>query len=188
MKKNLFKKTQIALMALCIAFGTVSLCACGGDDDGDTPSTNPIEKPGGTDDSQTPNGLTMDQVVGTWKIDHFKCVVKDKNGKVVQTEDEDWTNEKDYIILYPEGRYVYAEYSDNRGAWHEDGTGRFTIEGGKFSYLGGDAVSMTLDELSGDKMVVSHLQISDSGEYKEYITSTLRRVSKNTDILSLVSN
>ena len=71
MKKDLFKKAQLALMALCLIFTTTALCSCGGDDDDDP--TN-IENPNGGEDgdgTKTDNGLTMDKVVGTGKINHI---------------------------------------------------------------------------------------------------------------------
>ena len=185
MKKDLFKKAQLALMALCLIFTTTALCSCGGDDDDDP--TN-IENPNGGEDgdgTKTDNGLTMDKVVGTWKINHIKEEYL-QNGKVVGSYEEDFTAEKDYIVVYSDGRAVYMEYSDSRNIWHADGTVRFIIEKGKLTCLGGDFGDVQLVSLDGDDMVVSATSMEGNEGQRNQLT--LHRVTNRMEARDVLND
>ena len=64
MAKQIKDRLQLLIMAFCLLIGGITLTACGDDNDDDS------TKEDGTPTSE----LTMDNLVGTWKIMHFKSV------------------------------------------------------------------------------------------------------------------
>ena len=110
---------QMLFMALCLVIGGFTLAACGDDDDDDADGGGGVQT----------SGLTMDNLVGTWKIMQYKEVEYDKVTGEILGEKNDNTAQ-DHIVFYADGWLCYYEYSDDRGTWDEEGKSKFIIEKG----------------------------------------------------------
>ncbi len=176
MAKQIKDRLQLLIMAFCLVIGGITLTACGDDNDDDS-----------TKKDETPTGeLAMDNLVGTWKIMHFKSVeYNESTGEVSDECDESWEDEKDYIVFYPDGRVCYYEYSEDEyasgGAWHEDGKTKLIIENGRPMFFGGDFLDPKILSLSGNDMTIQWT-------FKDYVyvkknIAKLHRETKRTDVL-----
>ena len=177
MTKQIKDSLQMLFMALCLVIGGFTLAACGDDDDDDADGGGGVQT----------SGLTMDNLVGTWKIMQYKEVEYDKVTGEILDEKNDNTAQ-DHIVFYADGWLCYYEYSDDRGTWDEEGKSKFIIEKGQPKFFGGDFADVQIVSLSGNEMTLKWKWSSSDSEYKnrlEEITVKLHRESKRTDVLTM---
>ena len=183
MAKQIKNRLQFLIMAFCLVIGGITLASCGDDDDDNS-------KKGDDDNSTIVDGthtseLSMDDLVGTWKITHMKSVEYNGKGEIKDESDESWENEKDYIVFYPDGRVCYYEYSEDEygsdGEWDEEGKSKFIIENGRPMFFGGDFSDPKILSLSGNEMTFQWT-FKDYDRVEKNIAK-LRRESKRTDVL-----
>ena len=185
MAKQIKDRLQFLIMAFCLVIGGITLASCGDDDDDnstkDDSTKNDSTKVDGTHTSE----LSMDDLVGTWKITHMKSVEYNGKGEIKDESDESWENEKDYIVFYPDGRVCYYECSENEygseGVWHEDGKSKLIIENGRPMFFGGDFSDPKILSLSGNEMTFQWM-FKNSDKIEKNIAK-LHRESKRTDVL-----
>lgn len=84
MAKQIKDRLQFLIMAFCLVIGGITLAACGDDDDDDLTKDDSTKNDSTKVDSTKVDGthtskLSMDDLVGTWKITHMKSV--EYNGK-----------------------------------------------------------------------------------------------------------
>ena len=193
MKKQLKKmmasqikdRLQFLIMAFCLVIGGITLTACGDDDD-DNPTKDDSTKNDSTKvDGTHTSKLSMDDLVGTWKITHMKSVEYNGKGEIRDERDESWENEKDYIVFYPDGRVCYYEFSDDEygsdGEWYEDGKTKLIIENGRPMFFGGDFLDPKILSISGNEMTFQWT-FKDYDKNEKNIAK-LHRESKRTDVL-----
>ena len=197
MKKQLKKmmasqikdRLQFLIMAFCLVIGGITLASCGDDDDdnskkGDDDNSTIVDGP------HTSKLLSMDDLVGTWKITHMKSVEYNGKGEIKDESDESWEDKKDYIVFYPDGRVCYYEFSDDEygsdGVWHEDGKTKLIIENGRPMFFGGDFLDPKILSLSGNEMTFQWT-FKDYDKDEKNIAK-LRRESKRTDVLIIRKN
>ncbi len=188
MAKQIKDRLQFLIMAFCLVIGGITLASCGDDDDDNS-------KKGDDDNSTIVDGthtseLSMDDLVGTWKITHMKSVEYNGKGEIKDESDESWENEKDYIVFYPDGRVCYYEYSEDEygsdGEWDEEGKSKFIIENGRPMFFGGDFSDPKILSLSGNEMTFQWT-FKDYDRVEKNIAK-LRRESKRTDVLIIMKN
>lgn len=188
MAKQIKDRLQFLIMAFCLVIGGITLASCGDDDDDNS-------KKGDDDNSTIVDGthtseLSMDDLVGTWKITHMKSVEYNGKGEIKDESDESWENEKDYIVFYPDGRVCYYEYSEDEygsdGEWDEEGKSKFIIENGRPMFFGGDFLDPKILSLSGNEMTFQWT-FKDYDRIEKNIAK-LRRESKRTDVLIIMKN
>lgn len=188
MAKQIKDRLQFLIMAFCLVIGGITLASCGDDDDDNS-------KKGDDDNSTIVDGthtseLSMDDLVGTWKITHMKSVEYNGKGEIKDESDESWENEKDYIVFYPDGRVCYYEYSEDEygsdGEWDEEGKSKFIIENGRPMFFGGDFSDPKILSLSGNEMTFQWT-FKDYDSVEKNIAK-LRRESKRTDVLIIMKN
>lgn len=188
MAKQIKDRLQFLIMAFCLVIGGITLASCGDDDDDNS-------KKGDDDNSTKVDGthtskLSMDDLVGTWKITHMKSVEYNGKGEIKDESDESWENEKDYIVFYPDGRVCYYEYSEDEygsdGEWDEEGKSKFIIENGRPMFFGGDFSDPKILSLSGNEMTFQWT-FKDYDRVEKNIAK-LRRESKRTDVLIIMKN
>ena len=183
MAKQIKDRLQFLIMAFCLVIGGITLASCGDDDDDNSTKGNDDNstKVDGTHTSE----LSMDDLVGTWKITHMKSVEYNGKGEIKHDSDESWENEKDYIVFYPDGRVCYYEFSDDEygsdGVWHEDGKTKLIIENGRPMFFGGDFLDPKIVSLSGNEMTFQWT-FKDYDSVEKNIAK-LHRESKRTDVL-----
>lgn len=179
MTKQIKDRLQMLFMALCLVIGGFTLAACGDDDDD-------VDGGGGVQTS----GLTMDNLVGTWKIIQYKEVEYDKvTGEILDEENDNTA--QDYIVFYADGWLCYYEYSDDIGTWGEEGKSKFIIEKGQPKFFGGDFAGVQIVSLSGNDMTLKWKWSSSDTEYEnsiEEVTAKLHRETKRTDALAIGDN
>lgn len=188
MAKQIKDRLQFLIMAFYLVIGGITLASCGDDDDDNS-------KKGDDDNSTIVDGthtseLSMDDLVGTWKITHMKSVEYNGKGEIKDESDESWENEKDYIVFYPDGRVCYYEYSEDEygsdGEWDEEGKSKFIIENGRPMFFGGDFSDPKILSLSGNEMTFQWT-FKDYDSVEKNIAK-LRRESKRTDVLIIMKN
>ena len=185
MAKQIKDRLQFLIMAFCLVIGGITLASCGDDDDDNSTKVDST-KVDGTHTSE----LSMDDLVGTWKITHMKSVEYNGKGEIKDESDESWENEKDYIVFYPDGRVCYYEYSEDEygsdGEWDEEGKSKFIIENGRPMFFGGDFSDPKILSLSGNEMTFQWT-FKDYDRVEKNIAK-LRRESKRTDVLIIMKN
>ena len=188
MAKQIKDRLQILIMAFCLVIGGITLASCGDDDDDNSTKGNDDNstKVDGTHTSK----LSMDDLVGTWKITHMKSVEYNGRGEIKDESDESWEDKKDYIVFYPDGRVCYYEYSEDEygsdGEWDEEGKSKFIIENGRPMFFGGDFSDPKILSLSGNEMTFQWT-FKDYDRVEKNIAK-LRRESKRTDVLIIMKN
>ena len=190
MAKQIKGRLQFLIMAFCLVIGGITLASCGDDDDDnltkDDSTKNDSTKVDGTHTSK----LSMDDLVGTWKITHMKSVEYNGKGEIKDERDESWEDKKDYIVFYPDGRVCYYEYSEDEygsdGEWDEEGKSKFIIENGRPMFFGGDFSDPKILSLSGNEMTFQWT-FKDYDRVEKNIAK-LRRESKRTDVLIIMKN
>lgn len=185
MAKQIKDRLQFLIMAFCLVIGGITLASCGDDDD-DNHTKDDSTKVDGTHTSK----LSMDDLVGTWKITHMKSVEYNGKGEIKDESDESWEDKKDYIVFYPDGRVCYYEYSEDEygsdGEWDEEGKSKFIIENGRPMFFGGDFSDPKILSLSGNEMTFQWT-FKDYDRVEKNIAK-LRRESKRTDVLIIMKN
>ncbi len=188
MAKQIKDRLQFLIMAFCLVIGGITLASCGDDDDDNS-------KKGDDDNSTIVDGthtskLSMDDLVGTWKITHMKSVEYNGKGEIKDESDESWEDKKEYIVFYPDGRVCYYEYSEDEygsdGEWDEEGKSKFIIENGRPMFFGGDFSDPKILSLSGNEMTFQWT-FKDYDRVEKNIAK-LRRESKRTDVLIIMKN
>ena len=190
MAKQIKDRLQFLIMAFCLVIGGITLASCGDDDDDnltkDDSTKNDSTKVDGTHTSK----LSMDDLVGTWKITHMKSVEYNGKGEIRDERDESWEDKKDYIVFYPDGRVCYYEYSEDEygsdGEWDEEGKSKFIIENGRPMFFGGDFSDPKILSLSGNEMTFQWT-FKDYDRVEKNIAK-LHRESKRTDVLIIMKN
>lgn len=187
MAKQIKDRLQFLIMAFCLVIGGITLAACGDDDlTKDDSTKNDSTKVDGTHTSK----LSMDDLVGTWKITHMKSVEYNGKGEIRDERDESWEDKKDYIVFYPDGRVCYYEYSEDEygsdGEWDEEGKSKFIIENGRPMFFGGDFSDPKILSLSGNEMTFQWT-FKDYDRVEKNIAK-LHRESKRTDVLIIMKN
>ena len=188
MAKQIKDRLQILIMAFCLVIGGITLASCGDDDDDNSTKGNDDNstKVDGTHTSK----LSMDDLVGTWKITHMKSVEYNGKGEIKDESDESWEDKKEYIVFYPDGRVCYYEYSEDEygsdGEWDEEGKSKFIIENGRPMFFGGDFSDPKILSLSGNEMTFQWT-FKDYDRVEKNIAK-LRRESKRTDVLIIMKN
>ena len=189
MASQIKDRLQFLIMAFCLVIGGITLASCGDDDDdnskkGDDDNSTIVDGP------HTSKLLSMDDLVGTWKITHMKSVEYNGKGEIKDESDESWEDKKDYIVFYPDGRVCYYEFSDDEygsdGVWHEDGKTKLIIENGRPMFFGGDFLDPKILSLSGNEMTFQWT-FKDYDKDEKNIAK-LRRESKRTDVLIIRKN
>lgn len=184
MASQIKDRLQFLIMAFCLVIGGITLASCGDDDDdnskkGDDDNSTIVDGP------HTSKLLSMDDLVGTWKITHMKSVEYNGKGEIKDESDESWEDKKDYIVFYPDGRVCYYEFSDNEygseGVWHEEGKSKLIIENGRPMFFGGDFSDPKILSLSGNEMTFQWM-FKNSDKIEKNIAK-LYRESKRTDVL-----
>lgn len=177
MTKQIKDSLQMLFMALCLVIGGFTLAACGDDDDDDADGGGGVQT----------SGLTMDNLVGTWKIMQYKEVEYDKvTGEILDGKNDNTA--QDHIVFYADGWLCYYEYSDDRGTWDEEGKSKFIIEKGQPKFFGGDFADVQIVSLSGNEMTLKWKWSSSDTEYEnsiEEVTAKLHRETKRTDVLTI---
>ena len=79
MAKQIKDRLQFLIMAFCLVIGGITLAACGDDDDDDLTKDDSTKVDSTKVDGTHTSKLSMDDLVGTWKITHMKSV--EYNGK-----------------------------------------------------------------------------------------------------------
>lgn len=185
MAKQIKDRLQFLIMAFCLVIGGSTLAACGDNDD-DGPTKEDSTKGDSTKiDGTHTSKLSMDDLVGTWKITHMKSVEYNGKGEIRDERDESWEDKKDYIVFYPDGRVCYYECSENEygseGVWHEDGKTKLIIENGRPMFFGGDFSDPKILSLSGNEMTFQWM--FKNSDKIEKNNAKLHRESKRTDVL-----
>ena len=138
-------KSFLSLMAIMmVAMLSVAVTSCGDDD----------EDKGSGGSSQ---GVSF---VGKWNV------VSMVKGETT----ENYTAPYDYI-LFTKDTFTYYEYSSSKGTWHEDGIGRYHMDGTIVVYDGGDWGAMEVASYDGRDTLVIIVQ-GDNGKTRRY---TLKR-------------
>ena len=185
MAKQIKDRLQFLIMAFCLVIGGVTLASCGDDDDDNLTKDDSTKVDSTKVDGTHTSKLSMDDLVGTWKITHMKSVEYNGTGEIKDERDESWEDEKDYIVFYPDGRVCYYEYSEDEygsdGEWHEDGKTKLIIENGRPMFFGGDFSDPKILSLSGNEMTFQWT-FKDYDRVEKNIAK-LRRESKRTDVL-----
>ena len=185
MAKQIKDRLQFLIMAFCLVIGGVTLASCGDDDDDNLTKDDSTKVDSTKVDGTHTSKLSMDDLVGTWKITHMKSVEYNGKGEIKDERDESWEDEKDYIVFYPDGRVCYYEYSEDEygsdGEWHEDGKTKLIIENGRPMFFGGDFSDPKILSLSGNEMTFQWT-FKDYDRVEKNIAK-LRRESKRTDVL-----
>ena len=141
-EKNCFWSLLAIMM---VAMLSLTFASCGSDDD----------------DSGKGGGSSPSVVfVGKWNV------VREVKGETTK----DYTAPYDYI-LFTENTFTYYEYSSSKGAWHEDGIGRYHMDGTVFVYDGGDWSAVEVTNYDGR----STLEILVQRNNGTFIRSTLKR-------------
>ena len=190
MTKQIKDRLQFLIMAFCLVIGGSTLAACGDNDD-DGPTKEDSTKGDSTKiDGTHTSKLSMDDLVGTWKITHMKSVEYNGKGEIRDERDESWEDKKDYIVFYPDGRVCYYEYSEDEygsdGEWDEEGKSKFIIENGRPMFFGGDFSDPKILSLSGNEMTFQWT-FKDYDRVEKNIAK-LHRESKRTDVLIIMKN
>ena len=190
MAKQIKDRLQFLIMAFCLVIGGITLAACGDDDNDDLTKDDSTKNDSTKVDGTHTSKLSMDDLVGTWKITHMKSVEYNGKGEIRDERDESWEDEKDYIVFYPDGRVCYYEYSEDEygsdGEWDEEGKSKFIIENGRPMFFGGDFSDPKILSLSGNEMTFQWT-FKDYDRVEKNIAK-LRRESKRTDVLIIMKN
>lgn len=190
MAKQIKDRLQFLIMAFCLVIGGITLAACGDDDNDDLTKDDSTKNDSTKVDGTHTSKLSMDDLVGTWKITHMKSVEYNGKGEIRNERDESWEDEKDYIVFYPDGRVCYYEYSEDEygsdGEWDEEGKSKFIIENGRPMFFGGDFSDPKILSLSGNEMTFQWT-FKDYDRVEKNIAK-LRRESKRTDVLIIMKN
>ncbi len=190
MAKQIKDRLQFLIMAFCLVIGGITLASCGDDDDDNLTKDDSTKVDSTKVDGTLTSKLSMDDLVGTWKITHMKSVEYNGKGEIKDESDESWENEKDYIVFYPDGRVCYYEYSEDEygsdGEWDEEGKSKFIIENGRPMFFGGDFSDPKILSLSGNEMTFQWT-FKDYDRVEKNIAK-LRRESKRTDVLIIMKN
>lgn len=142
-----------------------------------------------TDDNPNPARLesipylNSSDLVGTWLITYEKYS-RTENDEIVDSRVGNVEDEKNYVVLFADGRYGFIEYSDDSNTWHLDGGeySTYTIDKGNFSLPG----SMLLEYNGTDTMKVFSVFVEEKGSttvVKRNIR-TLHRVNTETDYIT----
>lgn len=190
MAKQIKDRLQFLIMAFCLVIGGITLAACGDDDDHDLTKDDSTKNDSTKVDGTHTSKLSMDDLVGTWKITHMKSVEYNGKGEIRDERDESWEDKKDYIVFYPDGRVCYYEYSEDEygsdGEWDEEGKSKFIIENGRPMFFGGDFSDPKILSLSGNEMTFQWT-FKDYDRVEKNIAK-LHRESKRTDVLIIMKN
>ena len=185
MAKQIKDRLQFLIMAFCLVIGGITLASCGDDDDDNLTKDDSTKVDSTKVDGTHTSKLSMDDLVGTWKITHMKSVEYNGKGEIKDESDESWEDKKDYIVFYPDGRVCYYEYSEDEygsdGEWDEEGKSKFIIENGRPMFFGGDFSDPKILSLSGNEMTFQWT-------FKDYVyvkknIAKLHRETKRTDVL-----
>lgn len=190
MAKQIKDRLQFLIMAFCLVIGGITLASCGDDDDDNLTKDDSTKVDSTKVDGTHTSKLSMDDLVGTWKITHMKSVEYNGKGEIKDESDESWEDKKDYIVFYPDGRVCYYEYSEDEygsdGEWDEEGKSKFIIENGRPMFFGGDFSDPKILSLSGNEMTFQWT-FKDYDRVEKNIAK-LRRESKRTDVLIIMKN
>ena len=117
-----------------------SFVGCGSDDDGD-------------------GGVAGASIVGTWNI-VYGVEQRYENNELVREREGALEAPYDQII-FTANTFVYMEYSNSKGTWHEDGTGTWRQDGTRFVFTSNDFQYVEVTDYDGKDALSLIMQSSE---------------------------